>query len=76
MVVAAFAAKGLRIAYPLTLVLAVLTLAVSLPQPAHYSFVEAGPSLASATFVVGSALQLALLVLVPVYLYHTKSTKS
>jgi hypothetical protein len=75
-VVAILAAKGLGIAYPLALMLAILTLAVSLPQPEHYSFVEAGPSFASGTFILGSCLQLALLILIPVYLYRSKSGKT
>ena len=75
-VVAVLAAKGRSIAYPLALVLAVLTLAVSLPQPEHYSFVEAGFSLASSTFIVGSAVQVALLILTPIYLFRRKSTKT
>jgi hypothetical protein len=75
-VVAVLAAKGRSIAYPLAFVLAVLTLAVSLPQPEHYSFVEAGFSLASSTFIVGSAVQVALLILTPIYLFRRKSTKT
>ena len=72
-VVAVLAASGRKVAYPLAFVLAVLTLAVSLPQPEHYSF---GASLASATFLIGSVLQIALLVLVPVYLRRSKSGKA
>src|SRR5260370_34627404 len=45
-------AKDLKIAYPLSLILAILTLFVSLPQPQHHSLVEAGPSPASVTFIV------------------------
>jgi hypothetical protein len=71
-VVAILAATGRRIAYPLAFVLSVLTLAVSLPQPEHQSFVKAGLSLASLTFLVGSAFQLALLILIPVYLRERK----
>jgi len=74
-IVAVLVAKGRSVAYPLAFVLALLTLAVSLPQPAHYSYVEAGPSLASATFLFGSALQLALAILIPTYLYRRKSSK-
>jgi hypothetical protein len=61
-----------RIAYPLILVLAILTLVVSLPRPEHLAFVAAGISLASITFLVGSALQLILLVLVPAYLLRRR----
>jgi len=57
-----------KIAYPIALILAGLTLFVSLPQPEHYSFVAAGVSAASITFLVGSLLQIALLILIPTYL--------
>ena len=76
LIVAVLVVKGWPIAYPLAFVLALLTLAVSLPQPEHYSFVEAGPSLASGTFLFGSALQFALIILIPLYLYRRKSLKS
>jgi len=76
LIVAALVAKRRSIAYPLAFVLALLTLMVSLPQPAHYSYVEAGPSLASATFLLGSAVQLSLVILIPLYLYRHKSSKS
>jgi hypothetical protein len=73
---AVLAAAGRRIAYPLAFVLSILTLVVSLPQPEHYSYVEAGLSLASSTFIVGSAVQVLLLILIPIYLYRVrKNTK-
>src|SRR6266487_4984143 len=53
------------VAYPLSLVLAVLTLAVSLPQPEHYMF---GLSVASLTFITGSVLQVGVIVSVTRYL--------
>jgi hypothetical protein len=53
------------IAYPISLVLAVLTLVVSLPQPEHYSF---GASLASLTFIAGSVLQFGVILAVGRYL--------
>jgi len=65
-------AKDLKIAYPLSLILAILTLAVSLPQPEHHSLVEAGPSPASMTFIVGSVLQVAVIVTVSSYLVLTR----
>jgi len=65
--VAALAATGRRTAYPLAFVLSILTLAVSVPQPEHQSSVMAGFSLASLTFLAGSALQLVLVILIPVY---------
>lgn len=58
-------ALRIAVAYPTSLVLAVLTLVVSLPQPEHYSF---GLSLASATFVAGSILQIGVIVSVVRYL--------
>ena len=72
--VAVLAAAGRRIAYSLAFVLSILTLGVSLPQPEHYSYVEAGLSLASSTFILGSALQVVLLILIPIYLYHTRTS--
>jgi hypothetical protein len=65
-------AKDLKIAYPLSLVLAILTLAVSLPQPEHHSLVEAGPSPASVTFIAGSVLQVAVILTVSSYLVLTR----
>jgi hypothetical protein len=62
-------ARGLKIASPVSLVLAVLTLAVSVPQPEHSSLVEAGFSLASLTFIAGSALQIAVILSVSTYLF-------
>ena len=53
------------VAYPMSLVLAVLTLAVSLPQPEHYMF---GLSVASLTFITGSVLQVGVMVSVTRYL--------
>jgi len=76
LVVAVLVVKRRPIAYPLAFVLALLTLMVSLPQPAHYSYVEAGPSLASATFLLGSAVQLSLVILIPLYLYRHRSSKT
>ena len=75
-VVAVLVGKGRSIAYPFALVLAVLTLVVSLPQPEHYSYVEAGLSLAACTFIVGSAVEIVLVILIPIYLYRTKSPKT
>ncbi len=73
LIVAVLAATGRNVAHPLAFILAILTLTVSLPQPEHRSFVEAGVSLASITFLVGSALQLLLLILIPVEFWRKKS---
>ena len=56
--------KGYSGAYPAALILAIVTLAVSLPQPEHLSLAEAGLTLASLTFVVGSILQVGVIVLI------------
>jgi hypothetical protein len=63
-------------AYPVAFILAIITLMVSLPQPEHYGFVQAGLSLASTTFIVGSALQVALLILIPIYVFENRKHKN
>jgi len=50
-------------AYKIVLILAIITLFVSLPQPEHYAFVSAGLNLASFTFLAGSVLQLCIIAL-------------
>jgi len=72
LIVALAVAKGLKMAYPLSLVLAILTLAVSLPRPEHYSLVQAGLSPASLTFIAGSVLQAAVILAVSSYLFMTR----
>jgi len=72
LIVAVAIAKGLKTAYPLSLVLAILTLLVSLPQPEHYSLVQAGLSPGSLTFIAGSALQVAVILTVSSYLLMTR----
>lgn len=62
LIVAIAIRKGLTKAYPAALILAIVTLAVSLPQPEHLSMTEAGPTLASLTFILGSALQLGVII--------------
>lgn len=56
--------------YPVSLVLAALTLVVSLPQPEHYSL---GASMAFATFIAGSVLQIAVILSVARYLLLNRS---
>ncbi len=73
LLVAVLAATGRSVAHPLAFILAILTLTVSLPQPEHRPFMEAGLSLASITFLVGSALRLLLLILIPVEFWRKKS---
>ena len=72
LIVALAVAKGLKVAYPLSLVLAILTLAVSLPQPEHYSLIQAGLNPASLTFIAGSVLQVAVILTVSSYLFMTR----
>jgi len=64
LVVAIAVATGRDKAYPSALVLSIVTLAVSLPQPEHYSLADAGPTLASLTFIAGSLLQVGVIILV------------
>ena len=72
LIVAIGVAKGRELAYPLAFVLSVLTLTVSLPQPEHYSFASEGMWLATFTFAIGSVLQAALLILIPIYLIQKR----
>ena len=65
---AAAVAAGRQAAYLFVFFLAILTLSVSLPQPEHYAFLGSGLALAAATFLIGSGLQLSLVILIPVYL--------
>jgi len=71
-IVALAVAKGLKMAYPLNLVLAILTLAVSLSRSEHYLLIQAGLSLASLTFIAGSVLQVAVILTVSSYLLMTR----
>lgn len=68
-----------RVSYALAFVLAVLALASSLPQPAHYSFITSGDVLPAATFILGSAAQFLLVFLVPSFFLmerrHTRSQR-
>ena len=64
LVVAIAVWTGRTSAHPAALILAIVTLAVSLPQPQHLSLTEAGPTLASLTFIIGSLLQMGVIVLV------------
>jgi hypothetical protein len=64
LIVAVAVWTGRAKAYPAALVLAIVTLAVSLPQPEHISLTEAGPTLSSLTFIIGSLLQVGVIVLV------------
>jgi len=65
-------ARGVRGAYYAVIALAVLVLAVSLPQPEHYAFASGGQTGPFLIFAAGSALQACLLVAVPIYLARTR----
>ena len=56
--------RGHSNAYPAALILAIVTLVVSLPQPEHLSLAEAGLTLAAFTFVLGSILQVGVIGLI------------
>ncbi len=60
--------RGFRRAYYVVVALALLVLAVSLPQPEHYSFATNGEIGQFLIFASGSALQLCLLVMIPIFL--------
>ncbi len=60
--VAIGASVGREVAYPSALALSLLTLLVSLPQPEHYSLLSGGLTLAALTFIVGSAVQVGVIV--------------
>jgi hypothetical protein len=68
LVVAMGVATGRDKAYLPALVLSILTLAVSLPQPEHYSLAGAGLTLAFLTFISGSLLQVGVIILVTSFL--------
>lgn len=74
LLVAIATATGHKIAYPLAFLLSILTLVLSLPQPEHYSFPGEGMWLATFTFAIGPALQIALLILIPIYLIKKRKT--
>jgi len=64
LITAVAVAAGREKGYPVALVLAIVTLAVSLPQPEHYSLADAGPTLASITFLAGSLLQIGVIAII------------
>ena len=68
LLVAIGVATGRDEAYLPALVLSIVTLIVSLPQPEHYSLADAGPTLASLTFTAGSLLQVGVIILVTSFL--------
>ncbi len=63
-----------RLSYYLGFALAVLALAASLPQSAHYSFLQNGLLLPTATLVVGSIAQGLIIVLVLSHFVRARRT--
>ncbi len=60
--------RGYRRAYYAVVVLALLVLAVSLPQPEHYAFASSGQAGDFLIFAAGSVLQVCLVVMTLVHL--------
>lgn len=67
--------KNYRWSYYVIFVLAILVLALSLPQPEHYAFATNGQTVAFSIFALGGAMQAALLVLIPLYLWRTRTPR-
>jgi hypothetical protein len=65
-------ARGYRKAYYAVIVLALLVLAASLPQPEHYAFATEGDIAQFLIFLAGSVLQAALLISIPVHLIASR----
>jgi len=53
-------------------VLALITLAVSLPQPTHYDIAETGQVVAFLIFTGGSVLQFALIAAVALFVFRSR----
>lgn len=60
-----------RVSFYLGMVLAVIALVVTLTSPAHWALVTSGDVPAAATIVTGSVLEVALIVLVGLYLFSS-----
>jgi hypothetical protein len=56
----------------MAVVLAIITLGVSLPQPTHYSFAESGQIVAFLIFTGGAVLQFALIAAVGLLFYRSR----
>jgi hypothetical protein len=61
-----------RASYVLGLVLAILAMAVSLPQPEHYALIEGGDLTAAVILVVGTAAEACIVILVAYYFVSTR----
>ena len=64
--------RKLRWAPYMAVVLAVITLAVSLSQPTHYTFAETGQIVAFLIFTGGAILQVALIAAVALFVFRTR----
>jgi len=64
--------RRVRWAPYMAVVLAVITLAVSLPQPTHYSFAETGQVVAFLIFTGGAVLQFALIAAVALFVFRSR----
>ena len=56
----------------MAVVLAVITLGVSLPQPTHYTFAETGQVVAFLIFTGGAVLQFALIAAVALFVFRSR----
>jgi hypothetical protein len=65
-------AKRHRWSYYIIFVLALIVLAVSLPQPDHYAFATTGQYLPFFIFAAGGIMQVCLIILIPIYLWRTR----
>jgi len=71
--ITAFAvARRYEKAYAVVFVLAIITLAVSLPQLAHFGFLNNILTLAALTFIIGSILQVVIIVMILVQFLKTR----
>jgi hypothetical protein len=64
--------RGVRWAPYMALVLALITLAVSVSQPTHYGFAAAGQIAAFLIFGGGSVLQVVLIAAVSLFVYRSR----
>ena len=63
------------LSYYFGLVLAVLALSASLPQSAHWAFIEEGLLIPSAIFITGSVMQVLIVILVLYYAFSVRRSK-
>ncbi len=64
--------RSVRWAPYMAVVLAVITLAVSLPQPTHYTFAETGQVVAFLIFTGGAVLQFVLIGAVALFVFRSR----